>query len=298
LGAQSAAPDSITHYLPQFEIMLDAGAEICSIGQRLYDRGFAAANDGNISIRLDENRVLCTPTMTSKGFMTIDDLCVVDMDAQQISGTKRRSSEVKLHLEIYRQRPDVKSVVHCHPPHATAFAITREAIPQCVLPEVEIFLGEVPIAPYETPGSAEFSQSIVPFIKDCNVIVLANHGTVSFGTTAELAYWYTDILDAYCRVLLLAQPIAPIQYIPDGKCKELLEYKQEWGYSDLRIYGPEPGCNVCGHQAFKASWPAANVARRGFPESPAKHSPQPPLSLSDTDVERIAKRVAALLKAS
>ena len=275
---------------------MDAAEQICEIGKRLYDRGFAAANDGNISVRLELNRFLCTPTMHSKGFMTPDDLCIVDQDGNQISGAKKRSSEIKLHLEIYRQRQDIQSVVHCHPPHATAFAVAGQAIPQCVLPEVEIFLGEVPVARYETPGSPAFSQTIIPFVKECNVIVLANHGTVSFGETAELAFWYTDILDAYCRVLLLAKQLGPVNYISDEKCKELLEYKQEWGYSDLRIHGPNAGCNVCGHQAFRHLWAEAGVTQTAFPiDNTAGSDRSASSSLSDHDVERIAIRVAEKL---
>src|ERR687891_2231942 len=129
---------------------------ICDIGDRIYKRGFAAANDGNISVRLNDAEVLCTPTMCCKGFLTPDDICVVDMDGNQLAGRKKRSSEALLHLEIMKARPDVQSVVHCHPPHATAFAITREPIPQCVLPEVEVFLGDVPITKYETPGGKQF----------------------------------------------------------------------------------------------------------------------------------------------
>ena len=141
--------------------------------------GFAAANDGNISVRLNENEVLCTPTMHCKGFLKPKDICLVDMEGNQIAGKKKRSSEVLLHLEIMKARPDVQSVVHCHPPHATAFAVAREPIPQAVLPEVEVFLGEVPIAPYETPGGKKFAETILPFVKQSNVIILANHGTVS-----------------------------------------------------------------------------------------------------------------------
>ena len=114
---------------------------ICEIGDRIYKRGFAAANDGNITVRLNEAEVLCTPTMCCKGFLKPEDICVVDMDGNQLAGRKKRSSEVLLHLEIMKARPDVQSVVHCHPPHATAFAIAREPIPQAVLPEVEVFLG-------------------------------------------------------------------------------------------------------------------------------------------------------------
>ena len=178
--------------------------DICEIGQRIYNKGFAAANDGNITVRISDNEVLCTPTMHSKGFLKPDDISSIDMTGKQISGRKKRSSEALLHLEIYKQRPDIKSVVHCHPPHATAFAIAREPIPQCVLPEVEVFLGDVPITRYETPGGQAFADTIIPFVDKCNVMILANHGTVSFGENVERAYWWTEILDAYCRMLLLA----------------------------------------------------------------------------------------------
>ncbi|MGL6195891.1 MAG: class II aldolase/adducin family protein, partial [Thermoguttaceae bacterium] len=115
--------------------------EICDIGRRLYNKGFAAANDGNISYRIDDNRVVCTPTQICKGFMKPDDLCIVDMSGNQIAGHRKRTSEIMLHLTIMKERPEVKSIVHCHPPHATAFGIAREAIPQCVLPEVDIYMG-------------------------------------------------------------------------------------------------------------------------------------------------------------
>lgn len=118
--------------------------QICDIGRRLYAKGFAAANDGNISIRLNEREILCTPTMVSKGFLKPEDVCKVDYEGKQLAGTRKRSSEILLHLAVYKNRPDVNGVVHCHPPHATAFAVAHEPIPKCVLPEVEVFLGECP----------------------------------------------------------------------------------------------------------------------------------------------------------
>src|SRR4029079_2229857 len=142
-----------------------------------------AANDGNITYRIGENEVLCTPTMHCKGFLKPADIATVDMTGKQIAGAKPRSSEALLHLEIMQARPDVKSVVHCHPPHATAFAVAHEAIPQCILPEGEIFLGDVPITKYEAPGSKAFAETILPFVDRANVIILANHGTVSYGET-------------------------------------------------------------------------------------------------------------------
>src|SRR5689334_20349012 len=162
--------------------------EICDIGRRIYNKGFAAGNDGNISYRLSEKEVLCTPTFISKGFMKPEDLCIVDMDGNQVSGKRKRSSEILLHLTILKERPDIKSVVHCHPPHATAFAVAREPIPQCVLPEIEVFLGEVAISPYETPGGQGFANTVLPYVKDTDTILLANHGTLTYGSELEDAY--------------------------------------------------------------------------------------------------------------
>ena len=122
-------------------------ADICEIGRRVYSKNYVAANEGNLSVRLDDNTVLCTPTLCCKGFMTPEDICTVDMQGNQLAGERKRTSEVLLHLEIYKHRPDVKSIVHAHPPHATAFAVAREPIPHGVLPEPDIFLGEVPISP-------------------------------------------------------------------------------------------------------------------------------------------------------
>jgi len=181
--------------------------DMCDIGLRIYNRQFAAANDGNITVRISENEVLCTPTMHCKGFLKPEDIATIDFTGKQIAGRKKRSSEALLHLEIYRQRPEIKSVVHCHPPHATAFAIAREPIPQCILPEVEVFLGDVPITKYETPGGQDFADTIRPFVDRTNVIILANHGTVSYGESVERAYWWTEILDSYCRMLLLAKQL-------------------------------------------------------------------------------------------
>ena len=126
-------------------------------------------------------------------FMTPDDICAVDLEGNQIAGKRKRTSEILLHLAIMKHRPDVKAVVHCHPPHATAFSVAREPIPQCVLPEIEVFMGEVPLAPYETPGGHEFANTVVPFLKSTNTIILTNHGTVSFGKSLEEAYWKTEI---------------------------------------------------------------------------------------------------------
>lgn len=242
--------------------------EICEIGRRLYQRGFAAANDGNISFRIGTNEVLCSPTMICKGFMTPDDLCTVDMEGKQLSGRRKRTSEILLHLAIMKERPDVKSVVHCHPPHATAFAIAREPIPQCVLPEVEVFLGDVPITKYETPGGQHFADTVLPFVHKTNLIILANHGTVSYDTTVERAYWWTEILDAYCRMLLLAKQIGRVNYFTQSETKELLDLKQRLGFKDARLTPDMQNCDICANDVFRSSWRESGVERNAFPAPP------------------------------
>lgn len=270
--------------------------DICETGRRVYAKNFAAANEGNISIRISDDRVLVTPTLTCKGFMTPGDICTVDMDGTQVAGTKKRTSEVKLHLEIYKRRTDVKSVVHCHPPHATAFGVAREPIPNCVLPEPDIFLGEVPIAPYETPGSKQFAETILPFVETTNTIILANHGTVSYESTVERAYWLTEILDAYCRILILAKQIGRVQYVPLDKGKELLDLRKEWGFEDPRYAMEKVECDVCNHMQFRDHWESAQLAQRGFaPFDPAKNSAPSSDALAQM-ADEIARRVIEKLK--
>ena len=236
--------------------------EICDIGSRIYKKGFAAANDGNISYRYAEDRIICTPTMTSKGFLKPEDLCVCDMEGNQLQGNRKRTSEVMLHLMIMKERPEIKSVVHCHPPHATAFGIAREPIPQCVLPEVEIFIGEAPIANYAIPGGQEFADTILPFVHKTNIIVLANHGTVSFGESVERAYWWTEVLDAYCRMLMLARGLGRVAYFSEPEAKALIDLKTEWGYSDPRAGTKD--CDICANDTFRESWQEANVKHSAF----------------------------------
>ncbi|APW62978.1 class II aldolase/adducin family protein [Paludisphaera borealis] len=228
--------------------------QMCEIGRRIYAKGFAAANDGNISYRLSEDRVLCTPTRVSKGFMKPDDLCIIDLEGKQISGKRKRSSEMLLHLTYMKARPDIRSVVHCHPPHATAFAVAKEPIPKCVLPEIEVFLGEVAISPYETPGGQKFADTILPYAKDTDTILLANHGTITSGIDLEDAYFKTEIIDAYCRILLLAKQLGRVNYYSDEKAAELLRLKPGLGIPDPRLGLGLENCDLCGNSLFREGY--------------------------------------------
>jgi L-fuculose-phosphate aldolase len=272
--------------------------EICDIGDRIYKRGFAAANDGNITYRVSENEVLCTPNMCCKGFLKPEDICLIDMEGNQLAGVRKRSSEALLHLEIMKARPDVKSVVHCHPPHATAFAVAREAIPSCVLPEVEVFLGNVPIADYETPSTQAFAETILPFVRQANVVILANHGTVSYGESVERAFWWSEILDAYCRILILAKQIGRVAYLPPEKGWELIELKKQWGYADPRHAAEYQGSDLFADDVFRATWEESQV-RQGAFGAPAwsRAAEEPKTSLDEEAlIERIAQRVADKLR--
>ena len=273
--------------------------EICEIGDRIYKKGFAAANDGNISYRIGPNEVLCTPTMHCKGFLKPDDICTVDMEGNQIAGRKKRTSEVLLHLEIMKARPEVKSVVHCHPPHATAFAIAREPIPQCVLPEVEVFLGDVPITQYETPGGKEFAETILPFVHKTNIVILSNHGTVSYGETVERAYWWTEILDAYCRILMLGRSLGNVSHFTEGEERQLLDLKEKWGFKDPRNTEEYKDCDICANDIFRDGWAKSGVARRAFEPPPAMGHAGPMASAVPDDqealIQTITDRVMAAL---
>jgi L-fuculose-phosphate aldolase len=205
--------------------------EICEIGRRVYARQFSSGNAGNISYRLSEDVVLCTPTLICNGFMSPDDLCTVDLAGNQISGNRKHTSEILLHLEVYKNDPAARAVVHCHPPHATAFAVAREEIPTGVLPEVEVFLGRVPRAEYDTPGTPEFAATIRPHIGKANTVVLSNHGTVSWAATLERAYWQTETLDSYCQILLLARRIGHVERLPEQKVLELAKLRELYGAS-------------------------------------------------------------------
>src|SRR6266704_6381488 len=256
--------------------------QICEIGRRLYNRGFAAANDGNITFRLNDNAFLCTPTMVSKGFMKPEDVCKVDAEGKQLAGVRKRTSEVLLHLAVYKNRPDINAVVHCHPPHATAFAVAHEPIPKCVLPEVEVFLGEVPMARYETPGTQKFAETVIPYVKDCNTIILANHGTVTFGRDLENAYFNTEIIDAYCRILILARQLGPINYFTEQQTKELLDIKKRLGYDDPRFRCEN--CDLCGNSIFERGYSEFVPQPNAFDRAEENGTPRP---TDSPDIERI-----------
>ncbi len=211
-------------------------AEILRVGRKLWERQYVDGNGGNISVRLGPKYVLCTPTMLSKGDMEPADICLADLEGNILAGDRLRTSELLLHLEIYKANPRARAVVHCHPPYTTAFAMTGTAPPNGLISEYEMFVGPMAVAPYETPGTQAFAETVIPFVQDHNTILLTNHGVVCWSDTVTHAEWLVEIVDTYCKKYLLAKQVGePLKFIPDSKIDEILAFKRRHGYPDARL---------------------------------------------------------------
>ncbi len=262
-------------------------AEICAVGQKLWQRAYVDGNGGNISYRIGENAVICTPTLLSKGDMAPNDLCLVDLEGNQLVGCRPRTSEILMHLEIYKAEPKAKGVVHCHPPHATAYAITGQVPPTCVIPECEVFVGKVALVPYETPGTQNFADLVIPYVKDHNSILLGNHGIVCWADTVTHAEWFAEVLNTYCQTLILAQQLgAPVSHFSNEKAADLMAIKKRLGLPDARHDMKE--CQLC-----DLPDPPGTIVRPPFPPRQAGGAASP-----GDDVESIVQAVTdAVMKA-
>lgn len=232
----------MSDFLPERELM-------CQVGRRMDERQFVAAHEGNLSMRLADGNILCTPTMQSKGRLQAEELCVVDRELNLISGSLPPTSEIRLHLEIYRQRDDVSAVVHSHAPHATAFAVANQPFPCGVLAEPELFLGEVALAPFAIPGTDAFAQSVLPYVQQTNAILLANHGVVTYAEDLERALWMTEILDAACKTVILSMPLGGPKRLSKEQSRALVEARSRYGFKDPRDLS-NPELDVRDHLLF------------------------------------------------
>jgi L-fuculose-phosphate aldolase len=264
--------------------------EIMAAGQKLWKRGYVDGNGGNISCRLNEQWIICTPTLLSKADLTQDDFCLVDMSGKQHAGARARSSEILLHLEIMKAVPQATAVLHCHPPYATAYAITGLVPPACIIPEQEVFVGTVALSPYETPGTQAFAETVLPYVREHNTILLSNHGIVCWADTVTHAEWYAEVVDTYCHTLVIASHLgAPLTKIPSDKAAHLLDLKKKLGMPDAR-YGLQE-CLLCEEPARPGCGTACSGCAKGSSSQPA----------SETDVEQVVQavtdQVLAALKA-
>ncbi|HEX3988578.1 MAG TPA: class II aldolase/adducin family protein [Verrucomicrobiae bacterium] len=225
--------------------------QICEVGRRLWGRAYVDGNGGNIAIRVGDGIALCTPTLVSKGFMKPEDMCLVDLEGNQLCGEKRRTSEILMHLQIMKRQPRAIATVHCHPPHATAFAVAGIEPPTCMIPEIEVFIGKVPLAPYRTPGTPEMGKLVADLVDQHNTILMANHGVVSWShVNVEDAYFKMEIIEAYCRTVVVAAQLGgPLKTFSQTHLQDLLKIKQTLGIPDPRIGLKE--CELCNNDEWR-----------------------------------------------
>ena len=218
--------------------------QICEMGHRLWKRAYVDGNGGNMAIRVGDDIAICTPTLVSKGSLKPSDMCLVDFEGKQLCGTKPRTSEILMHLQMMKAQPKAVATCHCHPPYATAFAVAGIAPPTCMLPEYEVFCS-VGVAPYRTPGSADMGKLVADLTDEYNTILMANHGVVTWShNNIEEAYWRMEIIEAYCRTIVVAGQLGkPINTFTGSQMKELLNIKQSLGFVDPRIGMKE--CELC-----------------------------------------------------
>jgi len=201
---------------------------IVQYGRMLHANGFVAATDGNLSVRLDENRLLVTPTCISKGRMGLSDMVIVDMDGKRLAGKRRVSSEIGMHLLIYRLRPDVHGIVHAHPPTATGFAASGYDLNRPLVCEVVVGLGSIPLARYGTPGTPELTDALAPLIPNHDAILMANHGVVTFGSTVENAYMKMETVEHFAKIALVTHLLGNEQLLGEKEVEKLHEVRHRY----------------------------------------------------------------------
>jgi len=196
--------------------------EIVRYGRTLHEKGFVAAMDGNLSVRLRQDRILVTPTGLSKGSMRPADLVIVDLEGKQVAGRRHVTSEIGMHLMIYRTRADVKAIVHAHPPTATGFAAAGIALTEPLVCEVVMGLGCIPLARYGTPGTAELAQSLEPYVPKYDAILMSNHGVVAYGDTIEHAYMKMETVEHFAQISLVTHLLGRQQPLQEREIEKLL----------------------------------------------------------------------------
>ncbi len=243
--------------------------EICEIGKRIYNKGMVASNDGNISVKISDNEFLCTPTGVSKGFMTPEYICKVDANGKVIQANAgfKPSSEIKMHMRVYRERPDVQSVVHAHPLYATSFAIAGIPLTEPIMPEAVIALGCVPIAEYGTPSTEEIPDAISKYLQHYDAVLLANHGALSFSDSLLNAYHKMESVEFYAQLMYQAKMLGGPKKLTDAQVERLYEIRRQFGLkgkhpADIcpNAQAGKPSCHGCGGHCKSGAADADTIA--------------------------------------
>ena len=216
-----------THLVQERELR----RQICTLGRRMYQRGLVVACQGNLSVRLDSNRMLVTPAGACKGRLTVGDILITDLNGSVLCGTGQPSSEIQMHLLFYRLRPEVQAVCHAHPPTATGFAAAGRALDEAVLPEVIVSLGKIPLAPYGTPGTWELCAGLESLVPKHDAILLENHGVVTCGQTLDAAYHHMETVEQFARILLTAESLGGAHLLSTSQVQKLIAARSRYGVS-------------------------------------------------------------------
>ncbi len=243
--------------------------QICEIGKRIYDKGMVASNDGNISVKISDNEFLCTPTGVSKGFMTPEYICKVDKDGKvlQANGNFKPSSEIKMHMRVYKERPDVNAVVHAHPLYATGFAIAGIPLTQPIMPEAVIALGCVPIAEYGTPSTEEIPDAVSKYLQSFDAVLLENHGALSYSDSLLNAYHKMESVEFYARLLYISTQLGGPKELSEAQVQRLYEIRRQFGMKGKHpanlcpnAQDGKPSCHGCNGNCNHSSSNADMVA--------------------------------------
>ncbi len=272
-SAPAAAPAKVEPILPDYEYHWTPGKDpktpeeihaffhspaitklkerMVEIGQRMWAREYTDGNGGNLTIRVGDNLVLCTPTLVSKGFMTVEQMGLVDLEGNQLAGKFKRTSECMTHLAIMKRQPKAKACCHAHPPHGTAFAVAGVQPPTCMIPEAEVFLGQIGMAEYRTPGTPANAEVVGNAAVDHMAVLMVNHGVITWGKDIEDAYWKMENVESYCKTVWVASQLngGNLLTITGGQAKELIALRKVLGMEDKRANWKE--CELCDNADFR-----------------------------------------------
>jgi L-fuculose-phosphate aldolase len=215
--------------IPMAKTEKELRQDIVEIGRYVWQKGWIAANDGNITIRLDANRVLCSPTGVCKGLMQPEDLIIVDMQGRKLEGRLEGTTEIAMHLAVYNLRPDIKSVLHAHPPVATGFATAGRPLNLALLPEIVIGLGCIPLAGYGLPGTPALIEPMLPLIPKYDALLMGNHGVVSYGEDVFKAFFRMESVEHFARITLVAELLGGPTVLPRDEVQKLVDARQRYG---------------------------------------------------------------------
>lgn len=241
----------------EFKTETEAARAILEIGRRVWEKGFVAASDGNISVRFNDTEVIATPSSRSKGFMALDEIVKIDLHGHKISGKGKPSTELPMHLQIYRLRPDIHAVVHCHPPAATGFAAAGLALDRALISEIILSLGCVPLAQYGTPATDDLTKPLEPLIPHYDAILMANHGVVCYGKTLDDAYFKMETVEHFARINLVVRILGRENLLSREEVDKLFARRGS-------VYGIQsptqfvPGCPVVAEPSSSAATPSEN----------------------------------------